>query len=395
MKKIKKILGMLLLVLTLTVPVTIISEATTVETQAATTKVDMPKLVSAKSYGTSKIKFTWKRVSGVNGYAIYRKTDKSSWKRIKTITNNRTSSYTDTKLNPGTRYFYSIRAYKRVGQKNIYGRYNTKGVWAVTGIPKIEITYMYLYEPLDAVHILWSDYNYASGFEVYRKRHNDVVWKKIGTETGEFRAYYDKSVQDGITYDYKVRAYSKYSGKVYRGPFSNVYSFTVRPDVKSGFERIKKFMQDNCSRNPYGQLVFRTDVNDDSYGILCDASSNEFEFFYQSSYREPDNDFIGEYMHITFSSHDDYMKGVITHSYANYSYGSFETKGYIEPNKYTGEKLDFQILKNEMFSGGSYMLPYNVKKMSNNIVEKMLHGIDKYVLVDMNLRLSDIGFNNY
>lgn len=41
------------------------------------------------------------------------------------------------------------------------------------------------------------------------------------------------------------------------------------------------------------------------------------------------------------------------------------------------------------------MLPYNVKKMSNNIVEKMLHGIDKYVLVDMNLRLSDIGFNNY
>lgn len=132
MKKIKKILGMLLLVLTLAVPATVISEITTVETQAATTKIDTPKLVSAKAYGTSKIKFTWKRVSGVNGYAIYRKTDKSGWKRIKTITNNRTSSYTDSNLNPGTRYFYSIRAYKRVGRKNVYSRYDTIGVCAVT-----------------------------------------------------------------------------------------------------------------------------------------------------------------------------------------------------------------------------------------------------------------------
>lgn len=227
MKKIKKILGILFLVLTLTVPVTIISETTTVETQAATPKIITPKLVSAKSYGTSKIKFTWKRVSGVNGYTIYRKTDKSSWKKIKTIANNKTSSYTDSKLNPGTRYFYSIRAYKKVGQKNVYSSYNKKGVWAVTSIPKLKIKNIYLYKPEYSVHMTWTDYRYATGFEVYRKSHNEVKWVKIATQKGNNFSIYDENIQDGMTYDYKVRAYSSYSGKIYRGPFSDVKSFTI------------------------------------------------------------------------------------------------------------------------------------------------------------------------
>lgn len=69
------------------------------------------------------IKVTWKKVSSVvSGYRIYRKTGRT-WSRIGIADRNDTS-FRDKKVKKGKTYTYKVRAFKKAGGKNIYGRYS-------------------------------------------------------------------------------------------------------------------------------------------------------------------------------------------------------------------------------------------------------------------------------
>ncbi len=83
--------------------------------------------VSSKSAG--KATLTWKKVDA-DGYEIYVKTSKNGTnKKIKTITSGSTQTYTKSSLKTGTKYYFSIRAYKIVGDAKIYGEFgNVKTV---------------------------------------------------------------------------------------------------------------------------------------------------------------------------------------------------------------------------------------------------------------------------
>ena len=87
-------------------------------------RLSRPGLSSVKST-KSGVKFTWKKVTGAEGYIVYRKTgSKGDWKAIKTIESGTTVSYTDKTAKKGTTYYYSVRATK-------YGfnsAYNTTGL---------------------------------------------------------------------------------------------------------------------------------------------------------------------------------------------------------------------------------------------------------------------------
>ena len=100
-KKAVNSLKTILLILLLCIPVLQFGNGVGVQ---AATKLATPKLVSAKAQGTSKIKVTWKKVSGADGYKVYRKTyGTTKWKAIKTISSN-ISTFTDTKLESGMYY---------------------------------------------------------------------------------------------------------------------------------------------------------------------------------------------------------------------------------------------------------------------------------------------------
>lgn len=82
-------------------------------------------LKSVKKAGKGKMKLTWKKESGCTGYQVYMSTKKSSgYKNIKTITKNKTVSYTKTKLKKGKTYYFKIRTYKKVGKKTYFGSYS-------------------------------------------------------------------------------------------------------------------------------------------------------------------------------------------------------------------------------------------------------------------------------
>ena len=84
-------------------------------------KVDFTKVASA-SY--DKLRLSWEPMSGVDGYQIYRATSKSGkYAKIATVKGASNATYTNTGRTCGTRYYYKLRAYKKIGGKTVYSKY--------------------------------------------------------------------------------------------------------------------------------------------------------------------------------------------------------------------------------------------------------------------------------
>ncbi len=82
------------------------------------------KLKAVKSKKTGN-KLSWNKIKGASGYQIYRASSKKgTYKLIKTV-NKKKLSYTD-KAKKGKKYYYKIRAVKKVNGTKIYGKYSNK-----------------------------------------------------------------------------------------------------------------------------------------------------------------------------------------------------------------------------------------------------------------------------
>lgn len=67
----------------------------------------------------------WKKVAGASGYQVQRSIKKKSgYKTVKTVTKGSTVKYTNKKLKKGKRYYYRVRAYRKVSGKKIYSSYS-------------------------------------------------------------------------------------------------------------------------------------------------------------------------------------------------------------------------------------------------------------------------------
>ena len=89
------------------------------------------KTVALSSAASSKGKNTvkWSKVNGADGYVVYRKAaGTSKWVKLDTVAAKTT--YTDTTAKVGKTYSYTVAAYYKKAStgKNVYGKYDTKGV---------------------------------------------------------------------------------------------------------------------------------------------------------------------------------------------------------------------------------------------------------------------------
>lgn len=93
-------------------------------TPAALTKA---KIVSVKSVSKKGVKITWNKVKTAKGYQI-KYSAKKNMKGAKTVTSGALSKKI-TKLKPGKRYYFKVRAYKTADGSRIYGGWSsTKSV---------------------------------------------------------------------------------------------------------------------------------------------------------------------------------------------------------------------------------------------------------------------------
>ena len=144
-------------------------------------QVDFTKVASA-SY--DKLRLSWEPLSGVDGYQIYRATSKSGkYAKIATVKGASSATYTDTGRTCGTRYYYKLRAYKKIGGKTVYSKYSTI-LSAYAKPAKVKVTDAYA--PDAALSSIAVSFTTVRGATDYEVQLNQI--KKNGKETG-FRSY--------------------------------------------------------------------------------------------------------------------------------------------------------------------------------------------------------------
>lgn len=89
-------------------------------------KAPSKPVITVKNAGSKTIKVSWKKVSGANGYEVYRKAGSGAkYSIVQTINSGNTLSYTNKNLVKNSKYYYKVRAYKIVNGEKIYSSYST------------------------------------------------------------------------------------------------------------------------------------------------------------------------------------------------------------------------------------------------------------------------------
>lgn len=88
-------------------------------------KLTAVSLTSVKNAGKNTVKVSWKKVTGANGYRVYRSTSKNGeYTSAGFIKKGSTVTFKDKKVSEGKTYYYKIRAYRTVNGKRVYGPYS-------------------------------------------------------------------------------------------------------------------------------------------------------------------------------------------------------------------------------------------------------------------------------
>lgn len=92
---------------------------------SAKTLLNTPTL-KAKSTKKGVVKLTWSKVSKATGYEIYYSTKRNGiYTKLKTVSSSSKRVYYDRGLATGEKYYYTIRAYRKVNGVKTYSNYNT------------------------------------------------------------------------------------------------------------------------------------------------------------------------------------------------------------------------------------------------------------------------------
>ena len=162
--------------------------------------------VSALNNKDNGIEVKWSKVSGAKGYYVYRKEGKNSYRKIATITNANTTSYTDTsvKNNNGKAYTYTVRAYAN----NALAAYTGKSVYRIATPTITSVSNSRKGE----VDVDWNDVKGAKGYQIqlssdksFSKDTTDETWVDYADGNGITITNCEK----GDSFYFRVRAYKQ------------------------------------------------------------------------------------------------------------------------------------------------------------------------------------------
>lgn len=189
--------------------------------EAATKKVTVTvKLatptISSLTNTSSGIKIKWSKVSGADGYQIYRKSSSGSYKKIKTVTSGSTVSYTDTavKSKNGTAYTYAVKAY------------SGSSTSSYKGVKTVRLTGTSLSGAKNSsskkAAITWKKSSGVTGYQLQYSTSQTFAsgnkTKKVAGSTTLSKTL--TSLTKGKTYYVRIRTYKTSSGKTYCSAWS-------------------------------------------------------------------------------------------------------------------------------------------------------------------------------
>lgn len=256
------------------------------KTIKATTKLAKPDKISL-SQTDSSITLKWGKVTGANGYAVFRYTS-GEWKRVKTITSPSTVSYTVKNLKAGQTVKFRIKAYKKVDGKTLWSS-ATSTVTAATkpAAPKITVKS----EKPGQITLSWKAVSGAKLYKVYYK-----------VNDGKFKFYKDytkpqtltfKNLKGGDKYTFAVKAAINVTGGTVIGEaekksvkvtyrttryLNAIKSGTYYMSYKMGYELYEVYMAEAMKGNKL--YVSTYDDNGDLYRMVYNGSNGKWYVIY-------------------------------------------------------------------------------------------------------------------
>lgn len=164
------------------------------------------------------VRIEWDYDSGSDYYIIYRRTEGTSWKRIKKCAGlpeecncetdcycgeiaNTGASFIDDDVKSGTTYYYTIKAENEAG----FSGYNKTGV-KIKYVAAPVLTK--IVNEASGVRVYWSKVSGADGYYLYRRVSGTKSWTRIATvKKGSITSYKDTKAAAGKTYDYIIKVY--------------------------------------------------------------------------------------------------------------------------------------------------------------------------------------------
>lgn len=187
---------------------------------ASSGSLAIPKLESASSAGYNSLKVTWKKVSGADGYVVYRKNTSDQWERIGKVKSGTNVSYKDTKLTTGKTYTYTVRAYRRDNGKTVMSSYVKEGISGKPVPAKTSLSFAR--KSSTSVKVSWKKVSGASGYVVYRAESSSGEYTRVKHVTsGSTLNFTDKNLNSSKIYSYKIRAYRTVNEKKVYGTWSS------------------------------------------------------------------------------------------------------------------------------------------------------------------------------
>lgn len=207
---------------------------------------------------------TWSAVKGVSGYYVYRKTPDTGWKKIATVKKDRT--YTDTSLEAGVRYSYTVKGY----QGSTSGGYDTKGVQAqALQTPTVNVSCS-----AGAVQVTWDEIAGAQTYQIYRQKSGEK-WKRLTEVDASVLSWKDDLTEDpGTSYYYTVRAKSDLARSDYESSDAVKYLTNVEFTLSNTSKGIQ--VKWNAVSGSSQYRVYRK--TEDGWKCLTKAKSNVLSY---------------------------------------------------------------------------------------------------------------------
>ena len=226
-----------------------------------------------EAVNSQNITLSWNAVTDVDGYVIYRSTEKDTQGDVlTTITSADTVSYCDDSVNVGETYYYTIQSYKEVDGERFYSGIS-KQVGKTARLKAIEITSI-TRKTYNKLVLEWEKNSKAEGYYIYRSESENGTYKQVARVKGEDSLVYTDVVPVcGKKYYYKVAAYITVNDSKYRGIYSEIVALNTRP-TKTQFTDKTVSKSESVSfrwkesKGAMGYVIYRSTEKDANYKLV-------------------------------------------------------------------------------------------------------------------------------
>jgi hypothetical protein len=205
------------------------TSTSTSSTSSSTTTIKSapaaPSNLSASSASSTSIKVAWSDNSvREDGYKIERSTDGKTFSQIATVGAS-TTSYTNTGLSSGKKYYYRVRGYNTYGNSSY-----TNSASATTGSssstsgntdptnhtpPAAPSNLSASSASSSSIKLKWNDNSVREdGYKIERST-DGKTWSQITSVSANTTSYTNSGLSNGKKYYYRVRAYNAYGNSAY------------------------------------------------------------------------------------------------------------------------------------------------------------------------------------